>query len=218
LPPLVFVTGFGPFEDVARNPSREVALSLERAPPPGVRVRAVELPVTFEGAPRAVAAAIRSLAPERPDVLLGLGAQKKDYFRLERRARGRLAGDRLDNAGRSAGELGIDGGPDLETDLDLEVLAAALRAAGAERVRVSEEAGGYVCERTYHALLASASEIGAPALFLHLPPTAIVAIEAQVRIVSALAGALAAQVSSSMRGRSSAERGSEAAKARKART
>ena len=51
---LVLVTGFGPFETCRFNPSRVVAAALEREPPPRVRVRATELPVSFHGAPREV--------------------------------------------------------------------------------------------------------------------------------------------------------------------
>ena len=44
-------------------------------------------------------------------------------------------------------------GPDRESALDLDGLADTLRAAGAGEVRVSDDAGGYVCEVTFHTLL-----------------------------------------------------------------
>ncbi len=184
--PLVLITGFGTFEEVERNPSGEAARALEEHPPPGVEVRAAELPVTFDGAPAAVRQAVERLLPARPELLVGLGVQKEAYFRLERLARGALAGDRLDDAGESASSLGVDAGPIMETSLDLERLAGVLREAGAGDVRVSEDAGGYVCERSYHALLCAGSRLNAPALFLHLPPIAICPIEVQVPIVRAL--------------------------------
>lgn len=187
--PLVLVTGFGAFEHVGRNPSREVALALERDPPAGAQVVAAELPVAFDRVEAALERGLLAL-PRRPDLLLGLGVQKLPSFRLERRARGRLAGRRRDNDGRAASDL--RGGPavDRTTRFDLERLAEVLRAAGAPRVRISEDAGGYVCERTYHALLTAGARLGAPALFLHVPPSEALAPERQAGIVRALVSAL----------------------------
>lgn len=201
---VVLITGFGPFPGVADNPSIQVARHLEQEPPTGVRVIARELPVTFEGAPEAVAAAARE-AGDALGVLLGLGVQPEPTFRLERRARGRLDGARPDNSGRTASGVGVDLGGDLETALDLEHLAAVLTEAGAPRVAISEDAGGYVCERTYHALLARAGERGVPALFLHVPPIEVMAPADQAPIVRALVAELARQSLSSSSGRSSAD-------------
>jgi pyroglutamyl-peptidase len=186
----VLVTGFGPFPGRESNPSREVARMLAADPPPGVRVLSRELPVTFLGAPQAVREAVDSLAPEQPAVLLGLGVQPEPCFRLERRARGRYDTERIDNEGLSAAELRPVVGPDRENDLDLEALAVALRAAGAPDVRVSTDAGGYVCEITYHAILGEAAKIGARALFLHVPPADALPAQAQVPLVRALLSAL----------------------------
>ena len=44
-PPLVFLTGFGPFESVDDNPSGALARTLDGDP----GIRGVELPVTFAG-------------------------------------------------------------------------------------------------------------------------------------------------------------------------
>lgn len=216
--PLVLVTGFGPFRGRARNPSRDVARALEREPPRGVRVVARELPVTFRGAPRAIRAALAELAPRRPDALLGLGVQREAGFRLERRARGRYRGRRLDNAGASPASLALDLGADLECALDLAPLAAALREAGAPSVRVSDDAGGFVCEVSFHTLLEEAR--GVPAVFLHVPPAQVLDADAQTPIVRALLARLAryASRSSSRRGRASSSGAASAAKARKSRT
>jgi pyroglutamyl-peptidase len=190
--PLVLVTGFGPFPGRERNPSREVAALLEREPPPGLRVAARELPVTFLGAPAALRAAQDSL-PERPVALLALGVHPEPCFRLERRARGRFDGAREDADGRTATELELDLGPELVSELDLEDLAEALRAAGAGEVRLSDDAGGYVCERTWRALLEAGRELGVPALFLHVPPAEHVAAELQAPLVRALLPRLVAR-------------------------
>lgn len=189
--PYVLLTGFGPYPGRAVNPSREIARLLESEPPPGVRVLAAELPVSFLRAPRAVRELLRDLAPPTPDLLVGLGVHEGPYFRLERRARGRYEGARLDNDGRSAGELRPFAGADLECALELEPLAAALRTAGARDVRLSEDAGGYVCEITYHALLSGAREHGARAVFLHVPPADVLSTAEQAPLVRAFLAELA---------------------------
>ena len=213
------ITGFGPFPGVTDNPSIRVAEALAAEPPAGVRVVARELPVTFEGAPQSVAEAARELEAEAPGelvALLGLGVQPEASFRLEQRARGQLDGGRADNAGITASAVGVDAGADLTCPLDLEQLAGALRGALADlrgavaagerpAVVLSDDAGGYVCERTYHALLTCARERGLTALFLHIPPAASMDPAVQAPIVRALVAELARQSSSSSSGRSSAD-------------
>ena len=212
--PLVLVTGFGPFEDRRNNPSRTIARALERRPPAGLRVRSCELPVSFHGAPREVDRFVARHARSRPLLVLGLGVQREGYFRPERRARGTYTTQRIDNDGTVGASLGSSVGPTLETSLDLRRVARLLRESGAPRVRVSSNAGGYVCERTYHALLTSAGSRGIPALFLHVPPAESMPAAQQARIVRALLAALLGQPSA-MRGRSSGSAGRDAAKARK---
>lgn len=185
----MLITGFGSFEHVGWNASREVAQALEREPPRGVHVRAAELPVAFAEVAPALARELGALAPERPDLLLGLGVQKKPSFRLERRARGRLSGRRPDNRGATASALQRGRGVDRTTPFDLERLARVLSLAGAARVEVSEEAGGYVCERAYYELLDAAHRFGRPALFLHVPPAGEIPPAEQVPIVRALVAA-----------------------------
>lgn len=205
---MVLITGFGPFPGVTDNPSIAVARALAQEPPRGVDVVARELPVTFEGAPAEVAAGVAELGDRATPgavVLLGLGVQPDPTFRLEQRARGQLTGARADSSGQTASAVGVDAGHDLETALDLERLAQVLREAGAPSVALSEDAGGYVCERTYHALLSCAHARGLTALFLHVPPAEVMAPAEQAPLVRALVAELVRQVSSSSGGRSSAD-------------
>lgn len=195
-PVRIAITGFGPFVGssgvaVELNPSREIARALANSPPAGVDVVATELPVTFDGAPRELAAWLAALEPA-PVVLLGLGVQSRGgVFRLERRARGHLAGERRDNAGAEAGAATAHLDGERETRLDFAGLEAALRAGGAEDVVGSDDAGGFVCERVYFELLRHGERLGVPALFLHLPRAEQVSIEAQTRVVGALVAELA---------------------------
>jgi pyroglutamyl-peptidase len=184
--PLVLVTGFGPFEKHRSNPSRAIAAALERRTPAGLRVRAAELPVSFAGAPLAVERFVERHAAHEPVLLLGLGVQNAGYFRFERRARGRFTTPRTDNDGMAGATIGASVGPTLRTRVDLASWARLLRAAGAEDVRISDDAGGYVCERTYHALLSAGEQRDIETLFLHVPPARFVPSPTQARLVRAM--------------------------------
>lgn len=183
---LILLTAFGPFPGVEHNPSREVAAALEREPPRGARVLFRELPVSFQGAPPAIDAFLDDHAREGPAALVGLGVQRRATFRLERRARGHYDSERPDNDGFTPVRLGLDIGSELSTRVDLEHLAEGLRRAGAPAVEVSTDAGGYVCERTYHQLLLRGEELDLPTLFLHIPPWAAMDPAEQVPYVRAL--------------------------------
>ena len=120
-----------------------------------------------------------------------LGVQRSPWFRLERVALAELRSAKHDNDGVRAAGVRLAGEPRLETGLDLDALARALVAGGAADVRVSDDAGGFVCERVYHHALTRARERGIPAVFLHVPPLAAVGLEAQTRAVAALLAAVA---------------------------
>lgn len=183
----LLVTGFGAFESVEHNPSGALARALDGEP----GVVGVELPVTFRGSARALDAALERLGVP-PAALLCTGVHPGASFRLERRAGAQLSSERPDNDGETGTAVAaeLDGPGDLETTLDVDALAALLRRAGAERVEVSANAGGYVCERVYRHALLRAGELGVPALFLHVPPLSAMALERQLPVVRALAHAL----------------------------
>lgn len=184
----IAVTGFGPFVDVERNASGEVALALAEVELPGVTVHSTVLPVTFDDAPRHFDTWFDGIAP-RPAAIVALGVQKEGYFRLERRARTILDSPKRDNSGRLADGIRLEG-EELETAVDLGRMGRALEAAGARDVRVSDDAGGFVCERVYHHALSRAAQHGIAALFLHVPPVEFLESREQTPIVAALLRAL----------------------------
>lgn len=183
--PLFLITGFGSFESVSRNPSGALARELDGDP----GVVGVELPVSFRGSAAAFDEALATLAPGRPDFLLAMGVHPGAGFRLERRAGAALAVGRTDNDGETgdvvSGAMG-GGAGDLATDLDLPALAAELGDLGVGQVKISEDAGGYVCERIYRHALVRGEELGCPALFLHVPPLKQVPLESQAILARAL--------------------------------
>jgi len=186
--PLVFITGFGSFEDVEDNPSAAVARELGASPPPGIEVRSAVLPVSFARAPEAVDAALAELAPRIPTLLLGLGvAGRSRGYLLELCARGRLAGTEREDVDGVVAAAGTRDGVVLErTRLDLAGLPGELHLQGHGDTRLSEDAGGYVCEHIYHHLLVSGRELGCPSLFVHVPPVQEQSLPQQVRLVTAV--------------------------------
>jgi len=188
--PLVFVTGFGPFEAVASNPSAEVAEALAKSPPAGLAVACAVLPTSFSRSASVFDRGLADLGVRRPELFLSLGVQSKGTsFRLERCA-ARLRPGRADIDGHAAETVALEGGT-RRTSLDLAHLAGELERSGADEVTVSDDAGGYVCERIYHHALAAGEAAGVPALFLHLPPAEHVAPERQIEVVGRFLSALA---------------------------
>jgi len=180
--PLVCVTGFGPFEEVGSNPSSEVARRLAAQPPSGLWVVSGVLPVSFARAPGELDRLLDEQG-EKPALLLALGVHCDPGFRLERRARARLTtADRPDVDGVSAVDAAPPAAPDLATSLDLDRVLAGLVARGVEDAFLSEEAGGYVCERTYHRALEHGGALSVPALFVHTPKAEFASLERQVEV------------------------------------
>jgi len=183
--PLVYLTGFEPFAGHARNPSGELALALAATPPSRVELRARVLPVSLERAPRAFDEGLAE-APRAPDLLLALGVHLGAELRIEARARALLGSSKRDEDGALAEGWRAAGPDELRSSLDLEAVAAALERESPGRVRVSEDAGGFVCERLYHHALGRARERGVPALFVHVPRAELMPLGEQERALRAL--------------------------------
>lgn len=192
--PWIVVSGFGPFLDVERNPSRELANALAESPPEGVRVRAGELPVSVADAGDSFHQLVDALAPDLPVALLALGVHRGPEFRLERRANFKLHANRPDNDGKIPAGIELEPKREFSTDFDLGPLEQSLRDGGAERTMLSDDAGGYICERVYHAVLARAEALGIPGLFLHVPPIESVPLERQIPVVQSLMRGILAQL------------------------
>jgi len=183
----VFISGFGPFEKVTHNSSGVLAAALEADPPPGVSVQSQLLPVSFD---RSREVLEEALAGHRPSLLVGLGEQPKEGFRLElRAARGSAESTRPDVDGVPAGHSGWSLEPglrwrgDLWTSLELPLARFVRGRRGWMRSAV---AGSYVCERVFRQLLEMGTERGVPAIFVHLPPLAACPRELQLRELQTL--------------------------------
>ncbi|PKN55567.1 MAG: hypothetical protein CVU56_20700 [Deltaproteobacteria bacterium HGW-Deltaproteobacteria-14] len=180
-PPVALVTGFGPFLDVADNPSGLVAARLDGREVAGVTVRGRTLPVSYARAPAALA---RQLAALRPVCVVALGAGRGDAITLEGGARNRANTPHPDCDGVTLVHTTLDpvALPRLGCDLPLAAWARSLARPGAPVV-TSEDAGGYVCNATYFALL-MAKGIYNDRIFIHMPRrTDSAALAAAERVV-----------------------------------
>jgi len=187
----LLLTGFAPFGGESINPSWLVANALAEAPPEGVAITAVELPID-------PCVARDVLLPEwrrrRFDAWLGLGqAGGRSSVNVER-----VAVNLLQDPVASGAETRVlDGEPDgYVSRLAVAELARSIRDAGVQ-ADVSYSAGTYLCNATFYAMEHEQRRDGRGcALFVHLPyvpeqaagkpaSTATLAFELQLRGVRA---------------------------------
>ncbi len=166
----ILITGFTPFDGRAVNASWVAASALARSGEfRGHALRAIEIPVCW-GAPRQALA--QALQAGTPSLILSLGEGEPGIFRLETLARNARR-ERTDNAGRlPAGEPNSPTGPaERRSSFACQTLCEALAAQGIP-VRLSEDAGAYLCEELLYTLEELREDTPAieRVLFVHLPP------------------------------------------------
>lgn len=166
----VLLTGFGPFPGVPENASGVLAARLAEAARsrfPGYRFLAETLPAEWEAAPRRLAVL---LDETRPILSLHFGVSRgAQGFVIETQARNE-ARAALDACG--AGPLAscvIENGADcLFSTFPADEILANLATAGLP-ARLSQDAGGYLCNAVlYHALCRGAARPGITG-FIHVP-------------------------------------------------
>jgi len=185
--PLALLTGFGPFQGVDENPSGLVAEAVGADSPPGLDVKGATLPVTFRG----VAPRLRELLEEEartPALILGMGVHSGSTFRLESRARAVLMSKQVDNDGVSASTFGPLAVGDRATRIEMDLAAEILSGVARNEVEQSDDAGGYVCECAYYAILSEALRRNSRGLFLHLPPLDVIPLDEQIEVVRSFLG------------------------------
>ncbi len=166
MPPRLLVYGYEPFGTEPVNPSGAAVRALSGASFGTVDVHTVVLPVTWDGT---FALLQRVLEELRPILVLGVG-QGTDCFQVETRALN-ANGPKADNAGALAGPVVEDGSADvLGVTLDAQaVLDAVASVVTGVPVRLSDNAGGFLCNHTLYKTLSWAQRSGAACGFLHVP-------------------------------------------------
>ena len=157
------------------------------------------LPVSFARTPPAFESALAAVRERAPVAILSMGVHRGSWYRLESRAAAKLIDvDNLPDAdGAYADEQPLLGDSDLVTDLDLEALRQSLLEGGAEDVRISDDAGGYLCNVAYYLGLRAGEELQIPALFLHVPPIASADLTTQSTVIRPMVLELARQAGAS---------------------
>ncbi|KIL84180.1 pyroglutamyl-peptidase 1 [Fusarium avenaceum] len=197
----VLVTGFGPFrEQYPINPSWEIASSLPsylpplRAKDPSSRHAVAVLPkvriVVHPQPIRVNYKTVRGLVPslhdsaQRFDVVLHIGmAGPRPFYSIERRGHRDgykhpdVDGEMVDSEEeRESSDWPWRGLPEeIETDLNLdEVLPLWCGHSPNADLRISEDAGHYLCDFIYYSSLSELWKLQRPrkALFLHVPADA----------------------------------------------
>jgi pyroglutamyl-peptidase len=158
----VLITGFGPFPRAPFNPSGLVAKALARRRRPALAGLVREAHV-FATEYACIDRELPRLFAQQPDVVLMFGlAGRTRELRIETRAR---------NAGkyRPQGSMIEFGAPPMRRGAaPFAHLAAAVRSRAA-RVRVSRDAGTYLCNYTYWRALGAAPANRPLVLFVHIP-------------------------------------------------
>ncbi|MCK6454808.1 MAG: pyroglutamyl-peptidase I [Alphaproteobacteria bacterium] len=166
----VLVTGFEPFGNSDRNPSREVARVLDGRTIAGLKVTGRVLPVSMRAIGDALARVFED-PPPRIVVALGL-ANGESMVRIERYGVNLADFPLADNDGEKVVDRAIvpDGPPSFATTLPNRAIREALLQAGIP-ARLSNTAGTYLCNASIYLLgdmirkRALETRFG----FLHLP-------------------------------------------------
>ena len=166
----VLITGFGPFPRAPFNPSALVAKALARRRRPALAglVRGAHVFATEYGC---IDRELPRLFAQQPDIVLMFGlAGRARELRIETRARN-AASVLLPDAGKYRPQQRVIefGAPAARrSPAPFARLAGALRSRVA-RVRVSRDAGTYLCNYAYWRALGAAPANRTLVLFVHIP-------------------------------------------------
>ena len=189
----ILVTGFVPFSEHEKNISQQIIEQISINSDYDEIIETCVLSVDEEGS-RHTSLRIRNEPEIRAVLHLGLSA-KSEEIRIERFARNRIMMTTPDNSGRHVEDgLVIEGGAEIiETNFPSYLIDHILTKS--DRIRLSDDAGGYVCNETYYRSLCAASENDSPkVLFLHLPDEDVIPLIQQTDFVISICKALEAEV------------------------
>jgi pyroglutamyl-peptidase len=165
----VLVSGFEPFGGEQINPSWLVAQALAEAPPPGLKVLALQLSTAFDASASVLK---KALARHAPDAVVCLGqAGGRAALSFERIAINLNDAPIADNAGHQPREEAIaQRGPAAYwSTLPIRSMAQAALDAGVA-AELSNTAGTFVCNHVFYALMrVLARKSGVCGGFVHVP-------------------------------------------------
>ena len=168
----ILLTGFGPFGANDENPSQAVCQTAERIHLPGIALHTCVLPVAYARCERDLCAALEHL---RPAALLSLGlAAASDQIVVERFALDidDAEAPDIDGECRIGVPIRADGPQAYRATVPIERMLAALIDQEIP-ARISNHAGGYLCNHCFYTTCDWAARNGGTPLvgFAHIPPT-----------------------------------------------
>ena len=183
MPRVILITGFVAFSTHEENISEQIVEILSTTCIPGVQIETSILSVDEAGSKETSERLYRG---EKFDAILHLGlSEQAENIRLERFAKNRFEMQTPDNSGRQIadGAIILGSQPIVETLMPLALIDEILDEF--EEVRLSEDAGGFICNETYYRTLKAAIESSSPpVLFIHLPSGHSVPMHIQLEVVS----------------------------------
>lgn len=171
-PITLLITGFGPFPGAPFNPTELLLARLARRRRPAlISVRAIHhvFPTSYAAVDAQLPALLKQHQPNAI-LMFGLAGRTKD-IRIEMQARNRRA-QAFPDIDRTVSPHGTirSGAQAMRGRAPFTRLVAAVRAAGL-RVRLSRDAGSYLCNYVYWRALEAAARPGGPGViaFVHIP-------------------------------------------------
>ncbi|MBN2383314.1 putative Ig domain-containing protein [bacterium] len=169
IPPVVLMSGFGPFGNYETNPSIEALWPLNQTLYEGLDIRVIELPVLWDVSWSLLEAAIYLL---KPTVLIGTGMAYADAMALETVAKNKQFGTDNNGVKRSNDPIYPDGPDTLPTGLPVNEMKTAMEQAGYPAV-ISNNAGTYLCNYIFYHIMyytTYQTENEIVGGFIHVPP------------------------------------------------
>ena len=166
----VLITGFGPFPRAPFNPSAVVAKALARRRRPAL-AELIRSSHVFATRYADIDLDLPRLLAQRPDIVLMFGlAGRTRELRIETRARNAISSLFPDAGKHQPRHRAIDTGalPARLGRAPFTRVAAALRSRKVP-VRLSRDAGSYLCNYAYWRALAAAPDGRPLVLFVHIP-------------------------------------------------
>jgi|GEM_PF-1455464 len=167
----ILITGFGPFEGVAINPTKTLMKEAQLWIPAdllrdGHEIYTAVLPVTYQGCEKELDQLVNKYQPQ---AIIAMGAHKdRELIFLETTARNLDHSNRPDNNGEIRQEQTIlSKGPSLlKGNLPWDKIHLDLKKAGISH-ELSDHAGSFVCNHLYYWILLNYSQLRNG--FIHFP-------------------------------------------------
>lgn len=170
----ILVTGFAPFPNQPFNPSEKLVGGLAAQFADAAHMHFVILPTEYQRSLRVLQSAIDR---HKPDIVLCFGvAAGRDHISLEGIGRNACSTKTPDAGGfvPAQSRFLLNGTQQYKTNLPLDLLRHDIKARGLP-VKISEDAGDYVCNSLLYHLLAHIHAGGSHPMkagFIHIPDPA----------------------------------------------